>query len=233
MVGKVSRLAWGVVLVCAGCAGFASAPSRQAPRQIRMLMPVDDASIEASLMQARGRLMDALTRNDPGALAALISPNLHTAKHPVEVLEHAGEARASILKALRFGGAFTTERGSQVGRREFCAPYVYARYPDVQDREPWFAEQPGGILGRDVAAHERPSASSPVAARLTYAIVRSEGTVQGDDVRGTLWVLIGLPDRDAYVLASDIWRPDEYHVCFAQEGTQWLVSQMSREVLSR
>jgi len=198
------------------------------------LMPIDEARADASLSTARDNLFDALRRNATGALAALISPKLNAGTNLVEGLEWADEDRVSLLKALRFGGAFTTERGAEFGRREFCAPYAYAKYPEVKDREPWFAEVPGVILGDNVAVHDRPTQTSRVIARLRHAIVRSEGTLKGADDRRTEWVLVGLPiDQEGYVLASDIWKPDEYHVCFAKEGNFWLVSKISNEVLLR
>jgi hypothetical protein len=64
--------------------------------------------------------------------------------------------------------------------------------------------------------------------------VKSEGTLEGEDNRRARWVLVGLlREQEGYVLASDIWRPDEYHVCLALEGKHWLVSKISHEVLLR
>jgi hypothetical protein len=221
------------VLVGAACVTTAQTRQSGSVMGVRTLSPVDEALSEPALAAIRARLVAALERKDLGTVASVLSGVPEPDRSPMPLvaqLAQDDEMQKGILEALKYGGAFTTERGRQPGRREFCAPYPYATYPNVGDNEPWIAEAPGIVLGRDVAVHERPTKQSPVIARLTHAIVGSEGTLVGlDDLRST-WVLITLPGpREGYVLDAEIWRPDEYHVCFEKSSNGWVVSTVGKD----
>ena len=207
------------------------------PSSIATIAPVDEAAKDPLLQQARDLLITALQQDDMDTLSSLVSP-VADAGSPTTTLasrlsrEAEAATRAGLLDALRHGGAFTTERGQVFGRPEFCAPYAYARYPSIKDRAEWFMESPGVLLSANVPVHKEPASHSPVLTVLTHTVVQSFGTIDDRDRSGRVWVEIGLPDGTGYVPDSEIWRPDEYHVCLAKTGSSWLVSTIGTHVFS-
>ena len=234
-LGLASVLVGGLFCVLAGSACEAIAQARQSGNVVgvRTLSPTDEALSEPALAAVRTKLVDALEQKDFGTVASLLSGVPEPDRSPTPLLVALAQddvMQKGILEALSYGGAFTTERGRQPGRSEFCAPYAYAKYPNVANDEQWIADAPGILLGADVAVREKPTKQSPVIARLSHAIVGSEGTLAGHSDLGSTWVLITLPGpREGYVLDSDIWRPDEYHVCFEKASNAWVVSTVGKD----
>jgi len=219
---------------------FVTAVASGPPAQLPQILPVDAAAEDAPLRQARDAALAAATAKNVDALLALVSPDLVLAEGsdlPKDRPRWLREALANpqhewwrgLAESLALGGAFTTARGAVEGRREFCAPYFFARFPtDVPavvhgERPPWI------IIDKDVALHQRPDARSRVVARVSYALVQAESLEQPDPVTPrVLWDSVEYPENaTSYVMASKIRNPERFHVCFANEPTGWRISLIS------
>jgi hypothetical protein len=135
---------------------------------------------------------------------------------------------AHLDRALSLGGAFTTTRGAVEGRREFCAPYVFARsathadVPEIVQGEglPW------AIVTRQVAVHAKPDLKSAVLGYVSYVLVQADNLNAYDPADPQVrWQVLYLPgDQVAYVRAETIQDPQGPSVCFAKVSGQWMVS---------
>ena len=137
---------------------------------------------------------------------------------------------------LSLGGRFTTSRGAQPGRREFCAPYTYSAYPsqlnsiveamaghdDNPESDPWV------ILGERVPVLERPTASAPVVGYLSHTLVIPSRAESPGSPR-VRWREIFMPDgQTGWIPAEQIRNPADYHACFARIDGQWRMTAFNR-----
>lgn len=195
------------------------------------VLPVDEARQEPGLAAVRDRVFAAAKARDARTVMSFASQRLklgdsgdvddRSRRRFGEILSRPeDEAWGGLEGALSLGGAFTKTRGAVEGRREFCAPYVYAAFPSdiVAEGTPWV------ILDKDVAVHAAPNRKSAVIGTLSYAIVQAPGNQRHDPLDyNTVWETIASDDKEAFVLASKIRDPEAYHVCFANEGG-WVIS---------
>ena len=203
------------------------------------LPPIDEAKSDPALMAFRTRVLNALMTNDAKFLAEHSAPELEmdvskwTAKNSKEGLD---PFYAELIRAVRLGGTFTTTRGSQQGRREFCAPYVYsafpADYPALSGDEINNEGHPWAIVRREVLVRRRPSQSAPIVSRLrNFELVLPTTLTSPSDV--PRWFQITTPDRKVgWVSAADILDPADLHVCFAKVGGEWRISAIGRSMPS-
>ncbi|MBI3912114.1 MAG: SH3 domain-containing protein [Armatimonadetes bacterium] len=118
----------------------------------------------------------------------------------------------TLATILSLGGSFRTYDG----HRQFCAPYVYSRWPDE-----WDAFQYAAILGRNINVRTRPSLASPVVTRLSYDLVRIPRGIRG------VWVPVITPSgRRGYVYSRFIRSPIDYRACFEKLRGKWLMTAL-------
>lgn len=209
------------------------------PRPRTTLPPIDEAKSDPTLMAFRTRVLNALMTNDARFLAQHSAPDLGmdasewTAKNSKEGPD---PFYTELIRAVRLGGTFTTTRGSQEGRREFCAPYVYsafpADYPPLPGDEINNEGHPWAITGRNVPVRRRPSSTAPVITRLQrFELVLP--TTLASPVEHPRWYQITTPDRKVgWVRAGEILDPADVHVCFAKLDGDWKISVIARSMPS-
>jgi hypothetical protein len=132
------------------------------------------------------------------------------------------ESWTALSDALSLGGSFVERRG----RREFCAPYVFSRWPpDIPD-DLVGEELPWAIIRRHVAVYGRPSPTAKIVGRLSYDLVQVLSPVLPYSGYRPEWIQIRTPDhKTGYVAGRDIRSHEDAHVCFANFGTAWLVTE--------
>jgi hypothetical protein len=199
----------------------------------RKLLPVDEGRRNPLFFAFRQRLVKALRTGDRRTVLSLVSPRVQYGLSGPEVgitgfrelwgLDEPGDRgwlrlRDALLTALSRGGSFNDG--------VFWAPYVYSRWPaDIdwitQDGDYGFVCVPGV----NVAAHERPEASSPVVARLSHDIVKIPMT---DGFRGTeAWMPVITPQgRRAYVPGRSLASPSSYRACFTRVKGVWKLTEL-------
>jgi hypothetical protein len=205
------------------------------PERVR-LPPVDQAAQDPSFAEFRKAFRAALDRRDVRSVIDAVSPlaridserrgqkfferELSIPRSAMGGQEH--EYWSALSRTLSRGGAFTTTRGAEPGRREFCAPYIYTLFPKVLPDNLAGEADPWVILGSNVAARREADYKSPVVTRLSFDLVKSSGLKIGG------WQEIELPDGPtAYVWGDLIADPGDYHACFAKFGTKWLMTEFS------
>jgi hypothetical protein len=205
------------------------------------LMPTDEAAQDPALMTVRQQVLAAAKNRNARSLMFYVSSRVMLEGVMAEgdanwraldrVLADKDDSNwTEIPRALNLGGAFTTTRGAVLGRREFCAPYPYAALPErvpdavLGERPPWV------ITEKDVEVHSSPDLRSAVLGRLSYSMVQANGAERRDARDASVvWQTINLPDeKEGFVVASTIWFPGGYHVCFARDGGQWTISAIAR-----
>jgi len=220
-----------LVLISVGCMSMhAQAPSLQ-------LSPIDEAATDPSLTEFRRTLVNAVRDRDVDRVLRTMTPSLAKSWKglwgmiPIDQLGSGG-AWVELGRLLAMGGTFTTTRGAIVGRREFCAPYVYSAYPKKPLPEGMFDDvDPWVILGDKIPVYAERKVSSTVLIYLSYSIVRTGGGLLGPEPDGTFWAPISLPDnREGFVGSTQIRSPSDYHACFAKMDGQWRMTTFARDV---
>jgi len=134
--------------------------------------PVDAATEDATLRDARDAALAAAKAKNVDALMALVSRDVIQSegsdlRNPYRWLRDVlgnpqHEWWGGIVESLSLGGAFTTSHGAIEGRREFCAPYYYALFPSNLPGEVQGENAPWAIIDKNVALHAKPDARSRV-----------------------------------------------------------------------
>jgi hypothetical protein len=205
-------------------------------------LPVDEAAQDVELKRTRDDLLEAVKSRHAEAVLRYVSANVVLDSVTGDSQQGwQGLARSLNLKttpgdtehadwtglqaALALGGAFTTTRGAVLGRKEFCAPYVFAAFPKRVPDSVHGESSPWALIRKDVEVREAPEASSRLITRLSYALLQAPGAVHRDAKTGRMWQEVDLPDgREAYVPSDAIWNPDGAHVCLAKIDGRWLIS---------
>jgi hypothetical protein len=235
----VLAMAWGALVL-----GQPGLPTTIAAHLTKLppFPPVDEARQDFSLEAVRNEVLHAVRAKDTGRLMALISDSFafgderrsdHRFRFEQWLVEvpHADDW-VLLDRALSLGGAFTTTRGAVEGRREFCAPYVFARSPTYADVPEVVRGEvlPWATVAKQVAVHAKPDLKSAVLGYVSYVLV------QGDDLNAydpsvpqLRWQVLRLPDdEEAYVRAETIYDPEGPSVCFAKVSSRWMVSAYRR-----
>lgn len=209
-------------------------PVSARPAAPRKLLPVDEAKKDASFLRFRAQLQAAIARHDVAALQKSIDPDIRhsfgadggrqsfLARFGLEgaapVSSQPGQPSqlwAELGRVLSLGGAM-------VSPTEFCAPYVFARFPEDLDS---FAH----VVVTAVAAPVRaqPAEDAPVLETLRYDIVRRDERGGVPAATGTRpeWVRVLTPTgKSGYLHDRDVRSPIDYRACFHKEAGQWLLT---------
>jgi hypothetical protein len=213
----------------------------QPPREYRPVpFPrVDEAIGNPPLLAFRDRLNQIIRRQSLDDLMAVVERGaaMEARGGRPDRFRRDFESRGDFLwvelqRALALGGAFTTSRGAKVGRREFCAPYVYTTFPSTLPDYIGGEEMPWAITGQAVTVRSRPSAGAGVVARLSYVLVEfaSEGphpVLEPGKPRELGWVNVSVTaDRFGWVSQLYARSPSDWHVCLvAGPDGSWRISE--------
>jgi hypothetical protein len=174
----------------------------------RKLYPVDEAAQDPSFLAFRKRLLQAARQRNVQFLLKNTDPDiffsfgLRVEEQGVRGFRKSwaldrpnSRLWPELIEVLSMGGSFVN--GSS--RRQFCAPYVFSRFPD--DVDPY---SHGAITAAKVEVRARPSRSAPVIAVLSYDIVRLVRGIPpykpGGRMAPYVWMEIVTPDgRTGYV----------------------------------
>jgi len=210
------------------------------------LLPIDEAASAPDLKRTRDALLAAVKARDADAVMRFVSPDLvlenvgsenrdgrkilaEELKAPRALGEKDREYWYGLESSLSLGGAFTSTRGALAGRREFCAPYVYAAFPQSVPPEVQGETLPWALIRKDVELRAAPSANSGLLTRLSYALLQAPGAVRRDPYTDQMWQSVELSEgREAFVPADEIRDPAGYHACLASIDARWVLSSFTR-----
>lgn len=211
-----SAVAVAVLALCA-----ALAPAAAQPKQSHELLPRDEAGRDPALVQLRKEVLAIIAKRDATALSRYLHPALRTsfgqdqeADGRAVLAERlspkdagSGERWEALRKLLLLGGTFVTPT-------QFCAPYVYTRFPESLDAFEYVA-----VIADPAPLRTQPSDRAPIAARLHYDLLRRPLGAE----TGSGWVRVErlLDKRAGYVKASQIRSPIDYRACFEKTGASW------------
>lgn len=183
------------------------------------LLPVDEASKDASFATFRDSLITAVERHDKDALLAAIADDIKTdfgggggragfVKH--WKLDGDGQASplwSELSRILKLGGAFREQT--------FWAPYVYSSWPESVDSFEYVA-----AVGPRVAVRDD---KSRVIATLDHHVVKiaqSDPVRHGD--RSSARRKIVMPDgHEGWVAREDVRSPIDYRAGFDKKNGAW------------
>lgn len=199
--------------------------------QKRALQPVDEAARDPSWISFRNQLLNAVDAKDRdyvmGILAKGVRTSLEAPRGPAEFRKQwdvDGE-KSPLWRALRsalFLGSAYVER--EKGRRELCAPYVLAKWP--QDLDPF---SHGAVITREVLVKAEPSSSSATVQVLGYEVVAVldwEILDKSTDVPQR-WVKISVQNGEGYVPEEQIRSPIEHAACFVKTRSGWRMTGLA------
>lgn len=211
-----------VILVLAiGAAG-------QSERYVR---PVDEGKTDRSFRCFRADLISALKERNTDVLYSVLDPRILNSfggnggieefKSMWKPEEENSRVWEELLAALENGGTFMDD-GSGSERR-FCAPYLFAEFPDELDAfEQLAAFYPG------VKVYSKPNLFSDTVATLEYNVVSVDfenSVTSPDDENEWLWAKIRtLGGISGFVDADSLRSPLDYRACFERSGDRWLMS---------
>lgn len=198
----------------------------------------DEATNDPSLKSFRDHLLQVAERRDWDALNLTFEQSV-VAELAGLFAKNTDPTEAALwnelARILRLGGSFTTDRGAQVGRTEFCAPYAYSAYPAVHQIPDALLNLTEGevwvVVAKNVAVRSRPSSNAPVIARLSEELVAVQDQDRRDLSGGpTVFQLVELPSgKIGYADTQALWGIDrDYHVCFTQLNGGWRVTTFAR-----
>ncbi|HKU69423.1 MAG TPA: hypothetical protein VJQ51_01165 [Burkholderiales bacterium] len=216
MMHALAAAVLALMLVAAAPAAFA---------QERRIEPVDEAGKDASWTSFRRRLMEALEKRDRKYVLGIITQNVRNgsdAPRGIAEFRKQWELDADdslfwkeLRSALELGSAWLS-RPKQ--RRELCAPYVLAKWPEDVD-----PVENGVLVAREVLVKSEPSSRSSTLATLSYQIVPVPDWEVDDRDLGMRqkWVKIRIKDKDGYVPEEQARSPIEHAACFVKGENGW------------
>lgn len=163
------------------------------------LLPVDEASQDASLVAFRQRVLTAIRNRDEATLRAALDPHVRTSFGSAQdFVPHWNE----LESALSLGGTF--QRTGEEAR--FWAPYVYSAWPEQFDAFAHLA-----VIAKDVPLRD---AGKRVIALLSYDIVKR---LPGAGHVATL------DGREGWVDAKYLYSPVGYRAGLVRRRGTWKI----------
>lgn len=200
----------------------------QASAQAGKLYPVDEASQDPSFKAFRARLLKAVEKRDAKHLRSILHPRIKnsfgagggvrdftTQWKPERSDSNVWKILSSVLS---LGGTFT----AQDGTKEFCAPYVFTKFPEQLD-----AFRYRVVIGTGVSVRAQPTESAPVIAVLSHDIVEASDISDdtNENERRGDWVKVVLANnKEGYISGNLVRSPVDYRACFKKVGHTWLMT---------
>ncbi len=192
------------------------------------LYPADDAAADPTFLAFRADLQKALERRDIKFIRGVISPDIELSSdgeqqgpEDFEQLWQPASAYSDLWDTLHelltAGGSFQNEG------RQFCAPYVYSKWPESLSAADGLA-----VTARDVKLHETCATNSRVLAVLDHDLVTWSGPHETIARGGKEWAQVRTADFTVGCLLADYVRsPLDYHVCFEKVQGKWMITALT------
>ena len=213
-----------VVLTCAALvAALLALPAAHA-QQERKLVPVDEAAKDSSWVSFRNRLLTALQNKDRKFLLSVVDRNVrNTASGDRGIAEFQKQwdlAAADsplwreLASALFLGAAWMEH---EKGRKELCAPYLLAKWPE--DLDPF---DHGAVVAKETTVMSAPSTASQSVRTLSYDLVRVTDwdVADRDAASPQRWVKVNV-GGEGYVPEEHVRSPIEHAACFVKGPNGW------------
>lgn len=185
------------------------------------LKPVDQAGRDPAFAKFRTAMLDAVRRRDVDQVVAQADPEIKLSfggdygRETFRDLltgtaEWQGEPYwAELQRVLELGGVF-------MDTNSFCTPYVACLdVPGCPDCDPY---ETIFTLSGDAVARTAPAADAPVAARLSYDVLRLDTETEHEGE----WIPVFLPDGSrAYVSGPDFRMSIDYRALFEKVDGKW------------
>ena len=211
----VARVLWVMLLWLSAAACVA---------QELKLPPVDEGITDATWTRFKARLLQALARRDGPFILDIVDRNIRNTSGTGGIAEfrklwepHAAASPlwTELPKVLFLGGVFVKRDRNVV---EFCAPYVYYKWPESAAEDAF-----GAIIAKETLLKAAPAANSATLATLSYdlvAVVDWE-VADLDKKNPQKWIKLKAPAGEGYVPEEHVRSPLEYRACFAKTGARW------------
>jgi Bacterial SH3 domain len=194
-------------------------------QRARKLYPVDEGPRDRTFVTFRDRLLRAARERDENFITSIVHPQIKNSfggddgaaefkQMWLQDRARREELFSTLTRILSLGGSFQG--------REFCAPYVFTRWPNSVD-----SFEHAAITASNVRVRAQANATSPVIATLSYDLVRVDGESYGAEGGDSAWVKIRTPSgRQGYVAREFIWSPVDYRACFAKARGSWRMTML-------
>jgi hypothetical protein len=191
------------------------------------LFPADEGASDPSWTRFKARLLDALEKRDQKFVLGIVDGRVRNISDRNGAAEFrklwepqsaASPLWTELPKLLYLGGVFVKrERGGY----EFCAPYIYYKWPDNAA-----ADDAGAILAREALLKAKPAANAPTLQTLSYDVVKVLDWEVADDDKDSkqMWVKVQTGAGVGYVPEEQVRSPLEYRACFIKRDAGWRMS---------
>jgi hypothetical protein len=228
---------YGILLVVLASVAPASATWQARQPAGKRLTFVDEAASEPDVNAFRQELVARTRAQDVRGVLSLIEPGLRARFErswsdlpPGRMYEEDGSLKA-LQRLLALGGSFTTTRGAVYGRREFCAPYVYSAFPRELPPALEGEIQVWAIISGHAPVRAKRSRTATVITYLSYDLVKADGWLEDVAPSNLRWAEVTLAGgRTGFVEEGMIWKPSDWHACFAKVDGRWSISSFARGV---
>lgn len=196
-----------------------------AAAQERKLLPVDEGAADASWVEFRNRLLNALATGDHKFVLTIVDNQVRNSmgapsgvtefRTRWEVESETSPLWRELSSALFLGSAWL-KRGNDAP--VLCAPYVAVRWPE--DLDPTIY---GAITAKEALLKAQPTGDSGTLTSLSYDIVRVLDWEVADSAPGTRqkWVKLRIRDSEGFVPEEQVRSSIEHRACFARSGAGW------------
>ena len=205
------------------CAAVLSLATAAGAQQLR-LAPVDEGAGDANWPRFKARLLEALARRDSLFVLGIVDRDIRntSGKPGAAEFNKLWEPRspqsplwAELPKLLFLGGVFV-KRGKDVV--EFCAPYVYYKWPAEASHD-----TSGAIIAKEALVKAQPAADSATLQTLSYNVVKVLDWEVADEESSSpqKWVKLETGRAIGYVPEEQVRSPLEHRACFVKTGASW------------
>jgi hypothetical protein len=209
----------GLVLGLLGVTGSAEQPPRDSNPCVTdsekkpRLLPVDEAPSNPEFLAYRTRLRAAVDRRDVDAVVQAMNPDIKLdfgGSFGVAMFRQLVAEQPDTWEDMRWvlahGGLFMEED-------LFSAPYVFKGFPDEYD-----SFECAAITGSNVRLRTAPRLDAPIAATMSYSIVR----MLDIDAGNGQWPRVRLPNgREGHVAKVYVRMPIETRAVFNRIDGRW------------
>ncbi len=213
------------ILVAAALLAAATCVTAQETR----LLPVDEGTSDTSWARFKARLLDALAQRDQKFVLGIVDPKIRniSEKNGAAEFRELWEPDSAqsplwteLPKLLFLGGAFVKRANKQY---EFCAPYVYYKWPEQAD-----ADASGAVIAKDALMKASPASNAKTLQALAYDLVKVLDWEVADEAKDSnqKWVQIETKAGVGYLPEEQIRSPLEYRACFLKRAAGWRMTAL-------
>lgn len=200
----------------------------QTPAYADKLYPVDEAK-DSSFKGFREQLLVAIKKRDSKFILNNLTSDVLASYGGCEGVkcfsqfwklnQPNSQLWSTLSNVLSLGGSFQTFEG----KKYFCAPYVYSKFPaKVNGEELTGVHEYAAVISKDVNVRVRPSFNAPIVTTLTYDIVKLDRSFNNSSGN---WLKIIAP-ISGYVSSKFVRNPFDYRACFQKVNGKWLMNSL-------